>query len=246
MPRQTPTGETRIIFFDVVETVFSLAPLKEEMTGFNLPAGTDRLFFAQLLRDAFALSAAGVFHSFPEIAKGTLAVLLDSLGHKASDTVLKKILEAFSQLPAHEDVKPALEKLKPSDYQAVLLTNGSRANTEKLVRDNGIEHLVDDIVSVEDFNIWKPQAALYQAAARRHSCDPGNALLIAAHAWDVHGAIRAGLHGIWVQRQESIYHPLMGKPDEQVANLVDAVDLALSRLQGTRAAEQNQPTPRGG
>ncbi|MEX2524340.1 MAG: HAD-IA family hydrolase, partial [Gammaproteobacteria bacterium] len=124
--------------------------------------------------------------------------------------------------------------VKHSDCQAVLLTNGSRANTEKLVRDNGIEHLVDDIVSVEDFKIWKPQPALYHQAVRKHSCDPGNALLVAAHAWDVHGAIRAGFHGIWVQRQDSIYHPLMDSPDHRAANLVDAADLAVQQLQGAR------------
>jgi len=231
MNQQSQTAETRIIFFDVVETLFSLIPLEEKLAEFNLPAGTDRVFFAQLLRDAFALSASGVFLTFSEIAKGTLTVLLDSLGHKADETTLKEILGTFSQLPIQLDVKPALEKIKCSDYQAVLLTNGSRANTEKLVRDNGIEHLVDDIVSVEDFEIWKPQTALYHQAALKYSCAPANALLVAAHAWDVHGAIRAGFHGIWIQRHDSIYHPLMGSPDHQVANLVDAVDLALQRLQ---------------
>ena len=85
--------------------------------------------------------------------------------------------------------------------------------------------MVDDIVSVEDFEIWKPQTALYHQAALKYSCAP-------AHAWDIHGAIRAGFHSIWIQRQDSIYHPLMGSPDHQVANLVDAaVDLALQRLQ---------------
>lgn len=227
-------AKPRVVFFDVVETVFSLAPLEEKLSELSLPAGTGRLFFAQLLRDAFGLSSSGVFHTFPEIAKGTLAVLLDSLGHKSDHATLKTILSAFSQLPAHGDVKPALEKLKLSDCQAVLLTNGSRANTEKLVRDNGIEHLVDNIVSVEDFNVWKPQTALYREAALKCSCAPENALLVAAHAWDVHGAIRAGLHGIWIQRQESLYHPLMGSPDHQVTNLVDAVDLAVQRLGGGR------------
>jgi len=77
-----------------------------------------------------------------------------------------------------------------------------------LVRDNGLEHLVDDIVSVEDFSIWKPQTELYRLAALKHACAPANALLVAAHARDVHGAIQAGFHGIWVQRQESFYHPL--------------------------------------
>ncbi|TCO77884.1 haloacid dehalogenase type II [Chromatocurvus halotolerans] len=236
MPQHPRNLDARIVFLDVVETVFSLAPLEEKMTALNLPEGTDRVFFAQLLRDAFALSASGVFHTFPEIARGTLTVLLHSIGHEADETTLKDILAAFSQLPAHEDVRPALEKLKPFDCQAVLLTNGSRANTEKLVRDNDLEQLVDDIVSVDDFQIWKPQTALYQQAAREYSCAPANALLVAAHAWDVHGALRAGFHGVWIQRQDSIYHPLMGNPDHQVASLVDAVDLAVKQLKCTGKA----------
>lgn len=230
MPRKTLKTKPRIIFFDVVETVFSLAPLADKLTELNLPFGTDRLFFAQLLRDAFALSASGVFHTFPDIAKGTLTVLLHSLGREVNETTLKEILGIFSRLPAHRDVKPALEKMRCSNCQAILLTNGSRANTENLVRDNGIEHLVDDIVSVEDFNIWKPQTELYRQAALKHSCAPENALLVAAHAWDIHGAIRAGFHGIWIQRQELLYHPLMANPDDQAANLIDAVDLAVQRL----------------
>lgn len=231
MAQRFKKTEARIIFFDVLETVFSLAPLEEKMTTLGLPQGTSRVFFAQLLRDAFALSASGLFHTFSEIAKGTLTVLIRSLGHKADETTLQTILAVFSQLPAHEDVKPALEKLKSSNCQAVLLTNGSRGNTEKLVRKNQLGHLVDDIVSVDDFQIWKPGRELYRLAALKFSCAPGNALLIAAHAWDVHGALRSGFHGIWIQREESIYHPLMGSPDHQVASLVDAVDLAVQQLQ---------------
>jgi len=64
----------------------------------------------------------------------------------------------------------------------------------------------------------------------KHSCAPENALLVAAHAWDIHGAIQAGFHGIWIQRHESFYHPLMDSPEEQVTDLVDAVDLAVQRL----------------
>ena len=231
MPRKTLKTEPRIIFFDVVETVFSLAPLADKLTELDLPVGSDKLFFAQLLRDAFALSASGIFHTFPDIAKGTLTVMLHSLGHEVNETTLKEILGTFSRLPAHKDVKLALEKIKSTNCQAVFLTNGSRTNTENLVRNNGIEHLVDDIISVEDFNIWKPQTELYRQAALKHSCAPENALLVAAHAWDIAGAIRAGFHGIWIQRQELLYHPLMSKPDDQVTNLVDAVDRAIKLLQ---------------
>jgi 2-haloacid dehalogenase len=89
--------------------------------GRELPAvtGSNRLFFAQLLRDAFARSASGVFQPFPHIDKGTLKVLLHSLGHDADETTLKDILGVFSRFPAHKDVKPALEKLRNSECQAV-------------------------------------------------------------------------------------------------------------------------------
>lgn len=233
-PDKPHSEAPRVIFFDVVETVFSLAPLAAKLEAHNLPAGTDRLFFAQLLRDAFALSTSGVFQTFPDIAQGTLRVLLQSLGQQADEATLKDILGVFSQLPAHPDVEAALETVKQSNCQAVLLTNGSRANTEKLVADNGIDDLVDDIVSVEDFEVWKPQAELYRRAASKCSCDSSDALLIAAHAWDVHGAIRAGLHGIWIERQDSTYHPLMGRTDGQATNLVDAVEQAIHRLEGNK------------
>jgi 2-haloacid dehalogenase len=121
MPRKTLKMEPRIIFFDVVETVFSLAPLADKRTELKLPVGTDRLFFAQLLRDAFALSASGVFHTFPDIAKGTLTVLLHSLGREVNETMLKEILGTFSRLPAHRDVKPALEKMKSSNGSSTVL-----------------------------------------------------------------------------------------------------------------------------
>ena len=76
------------------------------------------------------------------------------------------------------------------------------------------------------------EAALYQPAARKYSCDPSCALLVAAHARDVHGAMRAGFHGIWVRRREASYHSLMGSPDHQVNDLVEAVDLGVHKLRG--------------
>lgn len=51
-----------------------------------------------------------------------------------------------------------------------------------------------------------------------------------ANAWDIDGEIRAGFNGIWIQRREFLYHPLMAKPDDQESNLVDAVDLAIQQL----------------
>lgn len=218
---------SRVILFDVIETLFSLAPLKERFRRNGATEESAGLFFAQLLRDAFALSAAGVFKPFPEIAQGTLRVLLESRGHQDVDSAVKDILSVFGELPAHADVKPALEAVHQAGARAVLLTNGSRANTEKLVAGAGLSDLVDEVISIEDFQVWKPQAAVYQEACRQSGVSPGDATLIAAHAWDVHGAIQAGLAGVWVRRQDAIFHPLMGKPTSVAESLPEAVKVAL-------------------
>ena len=216
-----------VILFDVIETLFSLAPLKDRFARHGLPESDADLFFAQLLRDAFALSAAGVFKPFPEIASGSLRVLLEDRAMAASDDTVKALLAVFAELPPHPDVRPALERVRQSATCAVLLTNGSRANTEQLLGRAGLDGLVDDVLSVEDFGVWKPKLELYQGACRKMGIKPGEATLIAAHAWDVHGALSAGLRGVWVRRQDSRYHPAMGEPAGLAHGLSEAVDIAL-------------------
>lgn len=87
---------------------------------------------------------------------------------------------------------------------------------------------------MEGFKIWKPQT---QFTARQHRIFMRSEQRAADRGtcWDIHGAMRAGFHGIWIQRHESTYHPLMDNPTEQVNNLADAVDLVLPRLPGTHA-----------
>lgn len=218
---------SRVILFDVIETLFSLAPLKERFLRNGVMEESADLFFAQLLRDAFALSSAGVFRPFPEIAQGTLRVLLENQGHTEVDNAVKDILSVFGELPAHPDVKAALESVHQAGARAVLLTNGSRANTEKLVAGAGLSDVVDRVISIEDFQIWKPQAGVYREACRQCGVNTGEATLIAAHAWDVHGAMQAGLNGVWVRRQDSVFHPLMGAPTALAETLPEAVSAAL-------------------
>jgi 2-haloacid dehalogenase len=219
---------SRILLFDVIETLFSLAQLKARFLRNGAPEESADLFFAQLLRDAFALSSAGVFRPFPEIAAGTLRVLLESRSHPGVDHAVKDILSVFGELPAHPDVKPALEAVRQSGVRAVLLTNGSRANTEKLVAGAGLTELVDDVISIEDFRVWKPRSDVYREACQTFVVSPADATLIAAHAWDVHGAMQAGLGGVWVRRQDSSFHSLMGQPAGLADDLPQAVGMALN------------------
>lgn len=219
---------SRVILFDVIETLFSLQPLRDRLEALDLPAQTGSLFFAQLLRDAFALSTAGVFRPFPAIARGTLEVVLANEGCPADEALLDEIMAEFSRLPPHPDVRPALEYVHShAGTRTVLLTNGSSENTRALLERAGLEALVDGIISIDELGSWKPRAEVYREAARRAGSRPEDATLVAAHAWDTNGALEAGLGAVWVRRQDVLYHPLMRQPRACVDDLQQAARIAL-------------------
>jgi len=217
----------RVLLFDVIETLFSLQPLRDRIAGEGLDEAYADLFFAQLLRDAFALSATGVFQPFPAIAAATLKVTLRSAGAPANAVQIKRILSVFSELPAHPDVATALEQAHAANARVALLTNGSADNTRQLVDRAGLDAWVSDIVSIETHSLWKPQPRLYQAVCEQLNVAGSDATLIAAHGWDVHGALNAGLNAVWVERQDHAFHELMGAPLGQARTLPEAVAMAL-------------------
>lgn len=221
-----------LLVFDVIETVFSLSPLADKFMQYGLPAHARDLFFSQLLRDAFATATATSFKPFQDIASGTLQVLLASQGISAGPETVDDILSAFGQLPAHGDVHDALERARDAGAHIVFLTNGSLKNTHKLVIDNQLASLVDDILSIENIGVWKPAKKVYQETLKRTGSDVAKAGMIAAHAWDTQGAANAGFKTGWIRRQDAIYHPGMTAPHCSGERLGDVVSGVLEIMGG--------------
>ncbi|BES69453.1 haloacid dehalogenase type II [Marinobacter nanhaiticus D15-8W] len=213
-----------VIVFDVIETIFSLDALSRSFDRLDLPAHTKDLFFAQLLRDAFATSATGAYVPFVEMAKGTLHVLLVNLGVSAPASKIEQILPVFGQLDAHSDVQDALALAKSRDLEVLFFTNGSQKNTESLIARNALENLVDHVVSIDTFSQWKPYREVYLGAIAAVGGKPERSAMIAAHAWDTQGAMNAGMGAGWVRRQDSVFHPAMTPPDYSASDLTTLVD----------------------
>lgn len=212
-----------VIAFDVIETLFAIDALEQRLRSVGLPAGTLKAFFAALLRDAFALEAAGTPKPFQEIARAGLEVLMASHELEPEAAAVMKVLQGFTELRAHDDVRPAMETVRAAEVRIVTLTNGSAANTRKLLKSAGIEDFVEKVISVEETGHWKPHAKVYLHAASECEVEPSRMALVAAHAWDTHGAKRAGLVTAWVQRQEKRYMSAMEKPDVTGTSLTEVV-----------------------
>ncbi|GHD41410.1 2-haloacid dehalogenase [Marinobacter persicus] len=213
-----------VLVFDVIETIFSLDALSSAFHSLGLPEYTKDLFFAQLLRDAFAVSATGTYVPFANMARGTLDVLLNNLGVSPADSVIERILPVFGQLNAHPDVPKALALAKNKGMTVVFFTNGSKSNTEGLITKNGLDNWIDHVVSIDSMGQWKPVRNVYQGALQKVGGETGHSAMIAAHAWDTNGAMNAGMLAGWVRRQDSSFHPAMSAPAFVSDNLVELVD----------------------
>lgn len=209
----------RAVAFDVVETMFSLDAVGRALAEEGAGPRALEVFFGRLLRDGFALAATRRFAPFGQVAYEALAATAPGLDPAAR----RRVVDAFSSLTAHSEVRPALERLAAEALPVVALTNGSAETTGRLLRAAGLEGLVGRVISVDEVGVWKPAAAPYRHAAAVLGLEPQQLAMVAVHAWDVHGAVRAGLVGGWASRLEGSYPPTFDPPDVSGDDLVEVV-----------------------
>jgi len=115
---------------------------------------------------------------------------------------VQQVFAGLAELPAHPDVSPAFQWLHEFGIRIVALTNGNAENTRKLLERAELIGIVERIISIDEIRRWKPTREVYLHAAKIVDVAPGQLALVAAHAWDVHGASQAGLTTGWVSRLE--------------------------------------------
>lgn len=216
------------VAFDVNETLFDLAPLSDVFEGLRLPGHALEWWFAIVLRDGLALTAAGDSAPFGELAGAALEEMAGTCEVPLPPDAPRRLLDAFGALPAHPDVRPALEILGSSGVRAMALTNGHAGTTATLLERAGVRELVSDVISAGDVGHWKPRSEPYRHAADRAGARPDALALVAVHPWDVHGAIRAGLVGGWVDRTDRRFPSLFAEPHVRGSTLVAVAEALLA------------------
>lgn len=203
-----------VIVFDVNETLSDMAPLGEAFAQIGAPRGLAKLWFAALLRDGFALTASGDKQAFATIGAGALRTLLGAEGIAGDlDTAVERVMAAMQNLSLHPDVPDGVRALAAAGHRLVTLTNGARANSDKLLVAGGIRDKFELLLSVEDAPAWKPARSAYEYAAAAAGADPSGMLLVAVHPWDIHGAAKAGLRTAWINRTGARYPSYFRSPD---------------------------------
>lgn len=214
----------RVIAFDVIETLMSLEPLRSRFEDAGLPGHLLELWYTRTLRDGMALTAAGDYAPFRRVADGALRAVAR---HRVDDGAVAHVLDGLAELPAHPDVEPSLRRLAEAGTRVVCLTNGSASTTEAFLTRNALAGLVEGVIAAEEVRHWKPPALVYRHCAQRVGVPVTDLALVAAHAWDCHGAKRAGLTTGWVSRLEGRYADVFAPPDVTGDDLVEVADRLL-------------------
>ncbi len=204
---------SRLLVFDVNETLLDLAALDPAFARLfgDVAARTD--WFAQMLRDAFVLAVTGVYHDFGVISRAALEVTAQRWDTVLSDEDCAAILGGMRRLPPHPEVPAALRRLQGAGLRLAALTNSCQAVAEEQLAHAGLSGFFEQILSVEAARQLKPHPAVYRMAAGRLGAAPAGLRLVAAHDWDVSGAIRAGWAGAFVARPGMMFSPLSERPD---------------------------------
>jgi 2-haloacid dehalogenase len=212
----------RVCVFDVNETLLDLAaldPLFERAFG---DASVRQLWFNQLLQSAFVSNITDAYVTFGEVAEAALGMTEERRGVSVSDEDRREILGGLRELPPHPEVPGSLDRLRDAGFRLATLTNSTQEVADAQVRNAGLGDRFEMVLSADAAKRLKPAPAPYRMAARALGIPEHGLRLVAAHAWDVAGAMRAGCAAAFVARQP--FDPLVEKPDVVGADLCEVAD----------------------
>ncbi|MGF2733757.1 HAD family hydrolase [Marinobacter sp. DUT-1] len=214
-----------VVLFDVLETLINLDPLAARMEAVGQPATILQPWFLRFQRDAMALTLAGDTAPFEALARESLRT---ETKYTLSERDIEYVIEGFSTLPTFDDAAPALKKLSEAGVSVGCLTVNNPDKTRRFLEGAGLSGFVDHVVTSQDAGIWKPHPEIYRFAAKRLGTPIERLALVAVHAWDCHGAKRAGAVSGWCSRLEYKPGDVFLPPDVTGDSLVEVADKLLS------------------
>ena len=142
------------------------------------------------------------------------------------DKLMKnELLNLYKVLNTFPEVKDVLNKLKEKNYKLAILSNGTPAILNELVKINDLDNIFDDIFSIEEVGIYKPDAKVYDMPIKKYKIQKEEVVFLSANTWDISGGGNYGYSSIWVNRNNSIFDNLDYKPKEEVKNLNQLLDI---------------------
>ena len=214
----------KLIVFDMNETLLDLKALDPHFERVFGSASVRTSWFATVLRNSLVSTVTGLYDDFGKIAGASLDMTAQQYDIDLSDEDRTTIMGTIRSLPAHPDVAPGLEKLRAAGFRLFTLTNSPPLVVEAQLKNSNLTGYFEKSFSVDAVKTFKPAAEVYQMAATELGVPTGQIRLVAAHDWDVAGALNAGCAAAFITRPGKVLNPLLPKPDIVGKDLVEVAE----------------------
>jgi 2-haloacid dehalogenase len=219
----------RVQVFDVIETLLDLQALDPAFEAVFGDRGVRQEWFQQMLQSAFVSTVTNAYRDFTVLGRGALAMTAERRGVQLSQDDQQRILGTVRQLPPHPDVIEGLSRLRDAGFRMAALSNSTAEVAEAQLRYAGLRGFFEQALSADLAKRLKPAREAYHMAAERLAVEPSNLRLVATHAWDVTGAIRAGCAAAFLTRPGMVLDPAGEKPDVVGGDLREVADKIIAR-----------------
>ena len=135
------------------------------------------------------------------------------------------LLNLYRVLSPYPEVKEVLENLKKKKVKLAILSNGTPALLNDLVKGNDLQNLFDDLFSIEEVAVYKPDSKVYNLPINKYKIKPNEVTFLSANTWVVSGGGNFGYNAVWINRNKAIFDNLDYKPIKEVNNLTQLLDL---------------------
>lgn len=215
-------GKSLVVLFDVNETLLDMSKLKKKINSLLNSKRGFRIWFGLLLHYSLVDNDTDRYHDFSVIADATLDMAAKALEKKdINESEKKEALALMIELSAYADVKKGLKLLKEAGFRLATLTNSSLHTLTAQLKYAGLTDYFEAALSIETVRKYKPHADTYYFAAKTLNVDLNDIILVAAHGWDITGAVQAGMKSAFIERKGQSLYSLAPKPDYKGKDLVE-------------------------
>ena len=144
---------------------------------------------------------------------------------KIDPSMKNELLNLYKVLSTFKEVPETLKILKEKNFKLAILSNGTPSLLNELVKSNNLEDLFDDLFSIEEVGIYKPDSKVYDLPIIKYKIEKNEIAFLSANTWDVSGGGNYGFNSIWVNRSNGIFDNLDYKPKNEIKNLNELTKL---------------------
>ena len=145
--------------------------------------------------------------------------------YEIDSSMRNELLDLYKILSTFKEVPEVLKSLKEKNYKLAILSNGTPSLLNQLVKSNNLENIFDDIFSIEEVGVYKPDSKVYDLPIKQYQVRTNEVAFLSANTWDVSGSGNYGYNSIWVNRSNNTFDNLDYVPKHQIKDLSKLLDI---------------------